>query len=569
MLTELAKWWKRSWKPASPSPRDYRVYTTEFDRLMHIDEVPALVDPEQEAAFQARVAEVDPVLSQWRAAAERASIDDDVRAYASTDSADNLNDTVACLLLDHSGSLRGQRAILATAIAEIVADYWSRIGIRYEILGFTTRTWKGGRSREKWIDSGRPPNPGRLCDLLHIVYRTADDQYKGPPPSVRNLLREELIKENVDGEAVAWAAGRLRDRHEPRKILIVVSDGAPVDDSTLSVNPGNYLHRHLKKVIASINDAGDLWLAGIGIGYDVSRYYARHLSIASTDEPSQLVRFIADCTDVPVTPGPLRESGLPEPYEDPSPPRTKLTISGSFLALLAAVLSLAAIMVMLPESGRLTVFPFVVAGWLISLCLHEFGHAIVAYRSGDLSVRDKGYLTLDPRRYTNLQFSILWPLVALAAGGIGLPGGAVYVKMRVLRSRGHRALVYAAGPLATLLVLILLLVVLHAADDAFAETPLYAALAFLAFLQLTGLLLNLLPVPGLDGWGIIEPWLPSALREKGIRGARIALAMLLSSFLFIPVVGEMFFRLVSEVGWMIGLDLDGVLDGLGLFQFWR
>ncbi len=217
MFAELAKWWKRSGNPTSASPQDYRVYTTEFDRIIHGDQLPALLGPEQEATFQARASELDPVLSRWRAAAELAAAED-VRAYATKHSADDLNDTVACLL-DHSGSMRGQCAILATAIAETVADYWSRIGIRYEILGFTTLSWKGGRSREKWINSGRLPNPGRLCDLLHIVYRSADDQYAGPPRSVRNLIREELTKENVDGEAVAWAAGRLRNRREARKIL--------------------------------------------------------------------------------------------------------------------------------------------------------------------------------------------------------------------------------------------------------------------------------------------------------------------------------------------------------------
>ncbi len=167
MFAELAKWWKRRGIPASASRQDYRVYTTEFDRVIHGDELPALLGPEQEATFQVKASELDPALSRWRAAAELAAIED-VKAYASKHSADDVNDTVACLLLDHSGSLRGQRAILATAITEIVADYWSRIGIRYEILGFTTLSWKGGQSREKWLNSGRPPNPGRLCDLLHI-----------------------------------------------------------------------------------------------------------------------------------------------------------------------------------------------------------------------------------------------------------------------------------------------------------------------------------------------------------------------------------------------------------------
>jgi len=193
----------------------------------------------------------------------------------------------------------------------------------------------------------------------------------------------------------------------------------------------------------------------------------------------------------------------------------------------------------------------------------------VAYASGDLSVRDKGYLTLDPLRYTDLHFSILWPLVLLAIGGIGLPGGAVYVNMWVLRSRGHRALVSAAGPFATLLVLILLLVVLHAAEDALAVRPLYAALAFLAFLQMTALVLNLLPVPGIDGWGIVEPWLPSAVREKGKRAARLAPALLLLSFLFIPAVTRIFWGLVLGLCSTIGLDVESALDGLQLFQFWR
>src|SRR5215831_15061885 len=549
MLAEVVKWWDRI---GNPPPQDYRAYTTEFDGVIHGDEIPALAGPELEASFQEKVSEAEPELSRWRVAAEPAAIEA-AAAHASKHSVDDLNDTVACLLLDHSGSLRGQPAILATAIAEIVADYWSRIGIRYEILGFTTSSWQGGRSRKKWIEAGRPPTPGRLCDLRHIVYRTADDQYAGAPRSIRNLMRVELTKENVDGEAVAWAAGRLRNRHEARKILIVVSDGAPVDDSTLAVNAGDILDRHLRKVTASINAAGDIWLVGVGLDHDMARFYARHWSIAPTDEPSRVVRFIAECTDVPVAPGPLVQPAQPELDKGTG---TELTISRSFLALVAASLSLAAIMVMLPEVGRFAVFPFVVAGWLISLCLHEFGHAIVAYGSGDLSVRDKGYLTLDPLRYTDLQFSILWPLVLLAIGGIGLPGGAVYVNMWVLRSPGHRALVSAAGPLATLLVLILLLVVLHAAEDSLAVTPLYAALAFLAFLQLTAVVLNLLPVPGIDGWGIIEPWLPSALREKGMRAARLAPALLLVSFLFIPAVPKIFWRLVFGLSGMIGLDLE-------------
>src|SRR5262249_37486945 len=156
--------------------------------------------------------------------------------------------------------------------------------------------------------------------------------------------------------------------------------------------------------------------------------------IAPTDEPSRVVRLIAEYTDVPVAPGPLLQPAEPEPGEDTG---TNLTISRSFLALLAALLGLAVVMVMLPEDverfGRFAVFAFVLVGWLISLCLHEFGHAVVAYVSGDPGVRSKGYLTLDPLRYVNLQFSIVWPLVLLAIGGIGLPGGAVYLNLWALR----------------------------------------------------------------------------------------------------------------------------------------
>jgi Zn-dependent protease len=234
------------------------------------------------------------------------------------------------------------------------------------------------------------------------------------------------------------------------------------------------------------------------------------------------------------------------------------------------MVGLAAFMFMRPEFARLAVFPFVLVGWLISLCLHEFGHALAAYNRGDTSVQNKGYLTLDPLRYTNLQFSILWPVIFLAIGGIGLPGGAVYVNMRALAKPADRVLVSAAGPLATLAVLILLLVIERAAGDALAASPpLRAALAFLAFLQLTALVLNLLPIPGLDGWGIVAPLLPPALRETGARLAGIAPALLLLAFLFVPAVNEMFWRLVFDLCQMINLDVKEAIRGLRLFQFWR
>jgi cobaltochelatase CobT len=565
MWAEPAKWLKRDRHPTSISKGNYRVYTTQFDLLVDGDQLVRMLGPEAEAALKQPSSDLDLTLSRWRVVAEPAAIEA-ASAYKIKHSAQDTEDTVACLLLDHSGSLRGQRAMLAVVTAETIADYWDRIGIKYEILGFTTASWKGGRSREKWMKSGRPPNPGRLCDLLHIVHRSANDTYRGAPRSVRNLLSDKLLKENVDGEAVAWAVARLRDRREARKIMIVVSDGAPVDDSTLFDNDPAILSRHLKTVVASINDAQDIRMGAIGLEYDVSDYYAYHLSVACTDEPSaNVVRFVAGITETSAAVPPP----LPRPQRQPANPSTQWPVSRLFLGLIAIVLALAVVMAMLPAYARLEVFPFVLAGWLISLCLHEFGHAIAAYACGDLGVLNRGYLTLNPLCYTDLQFSIVWPLVFLAVGGIGLPGGAVYVNMWALRPV-HRALVYAAGPLATLAVLIVLLAILHSWEMALTGMPgLHPALAFLALLQLTTLVLNLLPIPGLDGWGILAPALPEAWRDFGARNARISVALLVLSFLLVPAVSEFFWRLVFGLCRMTGLSAELAIEGLWLFQFWR
>jgi Zn-dependent protease len=252
----------------------------------------------------------------------------------------------------------------------------------------------------------------------------------------------------------------------------------------------------------------------------------------------------------------------------PRGPSSSALVSATFLGLVAALAILVGAMMALPDYARWAVFPLVLVGWLISLCLHEFGHAIVAYHRGDRSVRDKGYLTLDPLRYTDMQFSIVWPLVFLALGGIGLPGGAVYVNTWAMM-RVDRTLVSAGGPIATAAVLVLLLAITAAAGDVLrANPPLYAALAFLAFLQLTALVFNLLLVPGLDGWGIIEAWLPPDLRQFGRRIGPIA-PILLVVLLFIPAVNRVFWDAVYGLSQVIGLDVLAARQGLRMFAFWR
>jgi len=236
--------------------------------------------------------------------------------------------------------------------------------------------------------------------------------------------------------------------------------------------------------------------------------------------------------------------------------------------MVAGVLGLAMLMELQPAYGQFLIFPFVLIGWLISLCLHEFGHAFVAYRSGDRSVLGNGYLSLDPLLYTDPQYSVLWPLIYLAVGGVGLPGGAVYLNMHAIRSPADRSLVSAAGPLMTLGFLILLLIILQSAGSGMSR-PFYVALAFLALLQLTSLVLNLLPVPGLDGWGIIEPWLPGDVQEFGIRAAPIAPMLLFLSFLLVSGLNAAFWHFVYDIARMIGLDVASAGLGLQLFQFWR
>ncbi len=196
----------------------------------------------------------------------------------------DFRDTVVSLLIDNSGSMRGRPISVAAMSADILARTLERCAVKVEILGFTTKAWKGGSARESWVTDGKPPNPGRLNDLRHIVYKSADAPWRRSRKSLGLMLREGILKENIDGEALLWAHNRLMARPEQRRILMVISDGAPVDDSTLSVNPGNYLERHLRDVIGWIEGVGLVELIAIGIGHDVTRYYKRAVTIMDAEE---------------------------------------------------------------------------------------------------------------------------------------------------------------------------------------------------------------------------------------------------------------------------------------------
>ncbi len=193
-------------------------------------------------------------------------------------------DTVVTLLLDNSGSMRGRPITVAATCADILARTLERCGVKVEILGFTTKAWKGGQSREAWLGANKPANPGRLNDLRHIIYKSADEPWRRARKNLGLMMREGLLKENIDGEALIWAHNRLLGRREQRRILMVISDGAPVDDSTLSVNSGNYLERHLRQVITDIENRSPVELLAIGIGHDVTRYYQKAVTIVDAEE---------------------------------------------------------------------------------------------------------------------------------------------------------------------------------------------------------------------------------------------------------------------------------------------
>jgi len=300
---------RRNWDLSPPT--DYKAFTTRFDEIVESHE---LCDEEELSRLRAYLDQQMGGLSnvvtrlanrlQRRLMAQQARSWDFDQEEGLLDAArlarvvvspghslsykverdTEFRDTVVSLLIDNSGSMRGRPIAIAAICADILARTLERCGVATEILGFTTRGWKGGQSRESWLSAGRPPNPGRLNDLRHIVYKRADEPYRRSRRNLGLMMREGLLKENIDGEALLWAHNRLIARPEERRILMVISDGAPVDDSTASANGGTYLERHLRQVIEWIEKRSTVELIAIGIGHDVTRYYERAVTIMDAEQ---------------------------------------------------------------------------------------------------------------------------------------------------------------------------------------------------------------------------------------------------------------------------------------------
>jgi cobaltochelatase CobT len=216
-------------------------------------------------------------------------------------------DTVVTLLLDNSGSMRGRPIMVAAVCADILARTLERCGVKVEVLGFTTRAWKGGQSREAWISAGKPPEPGRLNDLRHIIYKAADAPWRRSKKNLGLMMREGLLKENIDGEALLWAHDRLLARGESRRILMVISDGSPVDDSTQSANASLYLDKHLRGVIGWIEERSPVELLAIGIGHDVTRWYRKALTITDVEQlGGAMTEKLAELFEAEARPAPQR-----------------------------------------------------------------------------------------------------------------------------------------------------------------------------------------------------------------------------------------------------------------------
>jgi cobaltochelatase CobT len=318
-------------QPARPEPSGdnraitYKVFTTGHDEIVAAEE---LCDPEELTRLRAyldqQLASVSNVVSRlanrlqrkllaqqnrsWSFDLEEGILDvarltrvivDPTAPLSFKEEEDTeFRDTVVTILIDNSGSMRGRPIMVAAVCADILARTLERCGVKTEILGFTTRAWKGGQSREDWLKAGKPPQPGRLNDLRHIIYKAADAPWRRARRNLGLMMREGLLKENIDGEALIWAHQRLIGRSEARRILLVISDGAPVDDSTLSVNSGHYLERHLREVIAEIEGKSPVQLIAIGIGHDVTRYYKNAVTIVDVEQlAGAMVEQLADLFD--------------------------------------------------------------------------------------------------------------------------------------------------------------------------------------------------------------------------------------------------------------------------------
>ncbi len=295
---------------------NYKIYTNKYDEIINANELCDLKELEklrnnldqQVFAFQPLIAKIANRLQRkllaqqnrhWEFNMEEGFLDTSRLAKIIANPKNKLSfkkekkiefkDTIVTLLIDNSGSMRGRPITVAALCSDILARTLERCLIKTEILGFTTKAWKGGRSREIWINKGKPPNPGRLNDLRHIIYKGGDAPWRRSKKNLGLLLREGILKENVDGEALKWAYNRLEFRTEKRKILIVISDGAPVDDSTLSVNPGNYLEKNLRDVVYQIENKSNVELIAIGIGHDVSRYYSKAVTIMDVDQLGEVL----------------------------------------------------------------------------------------------------------------------------------------------------------------------------------------------------------------------------------------------------------------------------------------
>ncbi|WP_421859028.1 cobaltochelatase CobT-related protein [Oricola sp.] len=276
-------------RPEIEYPNGYKVYTTKFDKA-----VKAQFPDEVRQRLAGKIAKLNRFVEENR-------IDADIKALKLIGTLRKrvedrpFDDTVVSILLDHSGSMRDQRAMFCILAVSVLTDFLSRLDIRHEILGFTTSSWHGGRSRKRWRLRGRYKNPGRLCDLLHIVYRDASDSRLGAPCCLSMMLNDKLLKENVDGEALLWAASRLDQGIKARKIILHFSDGAPVDDSTLAINPPDILHKHMIAVVGDLSARPGYRVGGVGIDYDVKRYFPECISISSIDSiADELLPFVAN-----------------------------------------------------------------------------------------------------------------------------------------------------------------------------------------------------------------------------------------------------------------------------------